>query len=109
MVEIWLYLKALWIKRWVRSGILIPATASFLSKEEKLPYVRVAMRKVDTIKVMLMVLWEAGTLENKKYIALSEKMTAISKMLSGWSGQITKLVQESKTQPPQQKREAGEK
>lgn len=66
------------------------ATASFLRPEEKLPYVRLAMRKVDTLKIMLMVLWESDSIKDKQYIAISEKMTAISKMLGGWNGQITK-------------------
>jgi hypothetical protein len=40
-------------------------TASFLTPAEKLPYVRVAIRKLDTLKVMLMVLWEAKSLDDK--------------------------------------------
>jgi hypothetical protein len=78
------------------------AVASFLKPEEKLPHVRVAMRKTDTLKIMLMVLWETGSLENKKYIAVSEKVTGIGKMLGGWSGQIGKILenQKVKTQPP---------
>jgi len=66
------------------------ATASFLSKEEKLPYVRLAMRKLDTLKIMLMVLWESGSLKNKQYVAISEKMTSIGKMMGGWNGQLAK-------------------
>jgi len=66
------------------------AIASFLSKEEKLPYVRLAIRKIDTIKILLMVLWETKSLDNKKYILLSEKMNTIGKMLGGWSGQLAK-------------------
>ena len=59
------------------------------------------MRKVDTIKIMLMVLWEANSLKDKQYIAISEKMTAIGKMLGGWNGQLTK------TQPPKPKATGG--
>ena len=66
------------------------ATASFLNPQEKLPFVRLAMRKVDTIKIMLMVLWESNSLKDKQYIAISEKMSAIGKMLGGWNGQLTK-------------------
>ncbi|HEY9583272.1 MAG TPA: four helix bundle protein [Candidatus Paceibacterota bacterium] len=66
------------------------ATASFLKPEEKLPYVRLAMRKIDTIKIMLMVLWESDSLKDKQYIAISEKVSAIDKMMGGWQGQITK-------------------
>jgi hypothetical protein len=64
--------------------------AGFLTKEEKLPYVRLAIRKIDTLKILLMVLWETKSLDNKKYIAISMQIDSIGKMLGGWSGQITK-------------------
>ena len=37
-----------------------------------------------------MVLWETKSLDNKKYIVLSEKLEEIGKMLGGWNGQIQK-------------------
>src|SRR3989338_8613962 len=64
--------------------------ASFLSRTEKLPYVKLAIRKVDTLKIMLMVLWETKSLYNKKYIALSLKIDEIGRMLGGWNGQLAK-------------------
>ena len=71
---------------------LIEATsiAGFLSREEKQPLVRIAIRKNDTIKILLMVLWEAGSLETKKYAALSLPLEEIGKMLGGWNGQLQK-------------------
>ena len=66
------------------------SVASFLQKDEKLTWVRIAIRKIDTIKVLLMVLWESKSLDNRKYIAVSLKIEEIGKMLGGWSGQITK-------------------
>jgi len=71
------------------------ATASFLAREEKLPYVRLSIRKVDTLKVFLMMLWETKSLDNKKYIVLSEKIDEIGRMFGGWNGQLqkTKLSQ----------------
>jgi hypothetical protein len=39
--------------------------ATFLSREEKLPWVRLAIRKTDTLKILLMVLWEAKSIDNK--------------------------------------------
>lgn len=65
-------------------------TASFLSKEEKLPYVRQAIRKTDTIKIFLMILWETKSLNDKKYIYISLKVNEIGKMLGGWQGQLIK-------------------
>ena len=66
------------------------ALASFLRREEKQPYVRLAIRKVDTLKILLMVLWETKSIENQKYIALSEKVDEAGRMLGGWSGQLVK-------------------
>ena len=64
--------------------------ASFLSKEEKQPWVRLAIRKTDTLKILLMVLWEIKALDDKKYIALSAGIDEIGKMLGGWNGQLIK-------------------
>ena len=66
------------------------ACASFLTKEEKYPWVRLAIRKVDTWKILLMVLWEAKCIDNKKYLAISVPVEEVGKMLGGWSGQIVK-------------------
>lgn len=66
------------------------ATANFLAREEKLPYVRLAIRKVDTLKIFLMMLWETKSIDNKKYIMLSVKVDEIGKMLGGWNGQLQK-------------------
>lgn len=66
------------------------ALASFLQRDEKQPYVRLAIRKVDTLKILLMVLWETKSLNNTKYVALSEKIDEIGRMLGGWNGQLTK-------------------
>ena len=43
-------------------------TAGFLNQSEKLSYVRLAIRKTDTLKIFLMILWETKSLDNKKYI-----------------------------------------
>ena len=66
------------------------ALASFLKREEKHPYVRLAIRKVDTLKILLMVLWETKSLDNKKYLLVSEKIDEIGRMLGGWNGQLIK-------------------
>ena len=66
------------------------ATASFLVREQKLPYVRRAIQKLDTLKIMMMVLWETKSLEDKNYIALSTPLDEIGRMLGGWNGQLAK-------------------
>ncbi|HEY4501881.1 MAG TPA: four helix bundle protein, partial [Candidatus Paceibacterota bacterium] len=66
------------------------SSAAFLPKSEKLPWVRVATRKLDTLKLMLMILWESGSLLDKKYVALSAKVDTVGKMFGGWQGQLQK-------------------
>ena len=66
------------------------ATASFLKRQEKLPYVRRAIQKLDALKILLMVLWETKALDNKKYAAQSVPLNEIGKMLGGWNGQLIK-------------------
>ena len=66
------------------------ATASFLAREEKLPYVKRAIRKSDIVKLFFLMLWETKSIDNKKYIALSEKLDEIGRMLGGWLGQLKK-------------------
>ncbi|MFH0950908.1 MAG: four helix bundle protein [bacterium] len=65
-------------------------SASFLIKDKKQPYVQMAIRKNDTIKIFLLILWETKSLDSKKYIVLSEKIIEIGRMLGGWNGQLTK-------------------
>ncbi len=66
------------------------AVAAFLPKPEKSPLVRFAIRKLDTAKILLMILWETGSLDNKKYITLSELLDEIGRNLGGWDGQLNK-------------------
>jgi hypothetical protein len=77
--------------------IEMTCSAIFLPKTEKLPYVKVAIRKLDTIKIMLMILWEFGILEDKKYITLSFPLNESGKMLGGWHGQLSKQNSPEKT------------
>jgi len=35
-------------------------------------------------------LWETKSLDNKKYIALSEELNEVGRMLGGWYGQLKK-------------------
>lgn len=59
------------------------AIASFLSKEDKQRLVRLAVRKTDTLKVLLLVLLETKSIDDKKYIALSLPIDEMGKMLGG--------------------------
>ena len=66
------------------------SVASFLNKENKLPWTQFSIRKLDTPKTLLLALWETKSIDTKQYIALSEKLEEIGRMLGGWNGQITK-------------------
>jgi hypothetical protein len=66
------------------------AVAAFLSRQEKPPFVRRAIQKLDALKILLMVLWETKSLDNKKYAALSAPLEEIGRMLGGWNGQLVK-------------------
>lgn len=68
----------------------IVAFATFTAKKERLPYVTQASRKFDTLKILLMILWEIKSIDNKKYIALSITLDEVGKMLGGWLGQLEK-------------------
>ena len=71
------------------------ASAGFISKSEKLPWVRFAIRKLDTLKILLLILWETKSLDTKKYILLSAPLEEIGKMLGGWNGQLSKQNREA--------------
>lgn len=66
------------------------AGACFLSKDEKSPCVRIAIRKMDTVKVLLLILWESKSIDDKKYIEISIPLDEVGRMLGGWHGQLTK-------------------
>jgi len=63
--------------------------ASFLDKQEKQPYIRKAIISLDTLKFLLLILWEVKGLDTKKYIGLSEPLEKAGKQLGGWHGQIS--------------------
>jgi hypothetical protein len=64
--------------------------ASFLRQEEKIPYVKLAIRKSDVLKIFLNILWETKSLDDKKYIELSTKLHEIGMNLGGWFGSLQK-------------------
>ena len=66
------------------------SSASFLLLSEKQPYIKLAIRKNDAVKIFLLILWETKSLDTKKYLSISEKINEIGRMLGGWNGQLTK-------------------
>lgn len=58
--------------------------AEYSDKLEKLISLKRASVKLDLVKFFLQIAWEIKSLDNKKYISLSEKLNEIGKMLGGW-------------------------
>ena len=58
--------------------------ANYADKIEKLISLKRASVKLDLLKFFLQIAWEVKSLDNKKYIRLSEKLNEIGKMLGGW-------------------------
>ncbi|HEY4520688.1 MAG TPA: four helix bundle protein [Candidatus Paceibacterota bacterium] len=58
--------------------------ASYKSRDKKLIHLTKASEELDLLKLLLRVAWEIKALDNKKYIALSEKLNEVGKMLGGW-------------------------
>jgi len=58
--------------------------ASYQDRKEKLPTIRLAVRKTDLLKFFLRVSWELHALDNKKYILISEKVHEVGRMIGGW-------------------------
>jgi len=59
-------------------------TANFLPKNQKLPYVIKSSSKLDLLRFFLQISWEIKSLDNKKYIVLSEKLNEIGGMFGNW-------------------------
>jgi len=62
--------------------------AGYLSKQEKLPYIKKGVIKLDILKFFLQIAWEIKALDNKKFIELSEKLVEVGRMLGGWKKEI---------------------
>ena len=58
--------------------------ASYSSKAEKLISLTNSSFKLDLLKFFLQIAWDVKSLDNKKYILLSEKLDEIGRMLGGW-------------------------
>jgi len=64
--------------------------ASYSTIKEKIPFVRKASTKLDLLKFFLQIAWEIKALDSKKYIALSEYLQEVGRMLGGWTNQLLK-------------------
>ena len=58
--------------------------AGYSDKAEKQIFLKRASAKLDLVKFFLQIAWEIKSLDNKKYINISEKLNEVGKMLGGW-------------------------
>ena len=70
--------------------------AGYQNKNEKLPTIIFATKKTDLLKFFIRVSWELHALDDKKYIAISEKLEELGRMIGGWKRGLENKL-ESKT------------
>jgi len=66
------------------------SAASYSKPLEKQDFIAITTRKNDTLKVLMMVLWETKSIDDKKYIILSKQLDELGKMLGGWISHLQK-------------------
>jgi len=63
--------------------------ASYKNGEQKIIFLEKASSSFDALKFLLQVAWETEIIQTKRYIALSEKLSEIGRMLGGWHKKTT--------------------
>jgi hypothetical protein len=58
--------------------------AGYSDKLEKLIFLKRGSVKLDLLKFFLQIAWEIKSLDDKKYIKISEKLNEVGKMIGGW-------------------------
>ena len=58
--------------------------ASYRDPEQKQSHLNRASAALDVVKFLLQVAWEVKAIDTKKYVAISEKLNGIGRMLGGW-------------------------
>lgn len=58
--------------------------ATYQKLEDKLLTLSKTILKLDALKFFLMISWEVKLLDNQKYIALSEQLQELGRMIGGW-------------------------
>jgi hypothetical protein len=68
--------------------------SQYLSGENKINRLTIAISKLDGVKFFLQIAWENKCLPNEKYITLSTHLEEIGRMLGGWKkGLLNKTPQ----------------
>ncbi len=64
--------------------------AKYAARENKLGKITQLSIAFDSLKFFLQLLWEAHALEDKQYLALSQHLVEIGKMIGGWMNSLKK-------------------
>jgi len=68
------------------------SAASFSPKEEKLPYVMRAIIKLDVAKFLIQTAWETGSLNSKRFEAISKPLAEAGRQLGAWHNNLKKQI-----------------
>jgi len=66
------------------------SAASFAPKEEKLPYVKRAIIKLDVAKFLIQTAWETGSLNSKRLEAIAKPLAEAGRQLGAWHNNLKK-------------------
>ncbi len=65
--------------------------ATHTSKELKMEIIVKACVRLDALKYFLKIAWELKALDNKKYLAISNALNEVGRMLGGWKKQMQNI------------------
>lgn len=69
----------------------------YLPPEQKITRLSIATSKLDGVKFFLQLAWENKCIQNEKYVALSEQLEEVGRMIGGWKkGMEAKIKTPSK-------------
>lgn len=66
-------------------------TACHTSRETKMGIIVKACVCLDSLKYFLKIAWELKTMDNKKYLNISNALNEVGKMLGGWKKQMQNI------------------
>ncbi|MCR4285388.1 MAG: four helix bundle protein [Candidatus Kaiserbacteria bacterium] len=72
------------------------SSALFVPIEQKALHIQKSLQSLDTAKILLRVAEHAHIMETKQYIALTDKLVEIGKMLGGWHNQVISQKENSR-------------
>jgi hypothetical protein len=73
------------------------ASALFVPKDQKLLHIQKAIQVLDTTKILLRIAEQANIMKTNQYLALTEKLVEIGKMLGGWHNQVVAQKENSRS------------